>query len=200
MQNFWKGDSYLSEDEDRFRLNPVFFEVDEEMKRGMSEKELSGEHTDFDWIELTEFDEYETLGQYKALEHLEIVKGRVALAVVRKDGKYLLVKRSDQNSTPGKWSTVSGGIESGETPEEAAVRELNEETGLKAEIVKRREFYIGKGEHGYWRLEPVLLEYVSGKIDLNWELSEFKWITTDEIDGFDTLGRLKGFQKLGLRQ
>ncbi len=157
MQNFRKGDSYLSEDEDRFRLNPVFFEVDEEMKRGMSEKELSGEHTDFDWIELTESDEYETLGQYKVLEHLEIVKGRVALAVVRKEGKYLLVKRSEQNSTPGKWSTVSGGIESGEPPEEAAVRELNEETGLEAETVEKGDFYIGKGEHGWWRLEPVLL-------------------------------------------
>ncbi|MFB6100406.1 MAG: NUDIX domain-containing protein [Candidatus Nanohalobium sp.] len=199
LHDFRKGDSYRSEDDDRFRLNPVFFEVSEKKKREMSPEGLSEEHTDFEWIELTEFDRYDTLGQYPALEHLDVVNGRVALALVEKDGEFLVVKRSEENSTPGKWSTVSGGIEPGETPEDAAKRELREETGMEAEVVEKGGYYIGEGEQGTWRLEPVLMEYKSGEIDLNWELSRYRWVEPGEVENLDTLGKLKGFDKLGLR-
>lgn len=148
IRKFKKGDSYLSEDDEKFRLNPIYLEIGVEKKNDMSEDGLSEEHIDFEWIELEDFDEYETLGQYKALEHLDIINGRVALAVVHKNEKYLMVKRSEENSTPGKWSTVSGGIEAGETPEEAAKRELREETGLEAQVVEKGNYYIGEGESG----------------------------------------------------
>lgn len=199
IRKFSKGDSYLSEDDEKYRLNPVYLELDAEKKKGMSEEGLSREHTDFEWIDLNEFDEYETLGQYKALEHLDIVNGRVALAMVRRNGGYLVVKRSEENSTPGKWSTVSGGIEHGETPEEAAKRELREETGLKAEVVDTAEYYIGEGESGYWRLEPVLMEYMDGRVNLNWELSESRWIEPEEVEDLESIGKLKSFDKFGLR-
>ena len=45
-------------------------------------------------------------------------------------GKVLLQKRGDS----GKWGFPGGAIEIGETPEEAVVRELKEETGLDVEI------------------------------------------------------------------
>lgn len=199
FQKFRKGDSYLSEDDEKFRLNPIYLEIDIKKKRSMSQEGLSEEHTDYEWIDLKGFDEYETLGQYKALEHLDIVNGRVALAVVRKNRKYLMVKRSEENSTPGKWSTVSGGIEAGENPEEAAKRELDEETGLKAQVAETAEYYIGEGESGYWRLEPVHMDYENGDIDLNWELSEHKWVKPEEVDDMETIGKLKSFDKLGLR-
>ena len=199
ISDFRRGDSYRSEDDEKFRLNPVSFNISKEKKDSMSAQDLSKEHTEFEWIELNDFDEYETLGQYKALEHLDVVNGRVALAVVEKKEEYLMVKRSEENSTPGKWSTVSGGIEHGETSEEAAKRELREETGLKAKVVETAEYYIGRGESGYWRLEPVHLEYENGEVDLNWELSECRWVKPEEVKDLETIGKLKSFDKLELR-
>ncbi|QGA80570.1 NUDIX hydrolase [Candidatus Nanohalobium constans] len=194
LKNFRRGDAYRSKDNEKYRLNPVHFRIDEEKKDSMTEKGLSNEHTDFEWIDLTKFDEYDTLGQYRALEHLGVVNGRVALAAVRKDGKYLFVKRSPENSSAGRWSFVSGGIEPGENPKEAAVRELREETSLDAEPVEKGEFFIGEGEKGFWRLEPVLMDHVSGEVDLNWELSEFEWLEAEEISDFKTLGDNKAVE------
>jgi 8-oxo-dGTP pyrophosphatase MutT (NUDIX family) len=199
FDNFRRGDSYRSRDDNKYRLNPVYFEIREEVKNRMSKEGLSDEHIDFEWIKLTEFDDYNTLGQYQALEHLDIVNGRVALAFVEKNNKYLLVKRSQENSTPGKWCTVSGQIEKGENPQQAAKRELKEETNLRAKPLEKASYYIGEAEKGFWRLEPVLMKYKSGEIDLNWELSEHKWIKPRKAADFDTAGKLKGFDKLGLR-
>ncbi|WP_020183192.1 dihydroneopterin triphosphate diphosphatase [Methylotenera sp. 1P/1] len=41
----------------------------------------------------------------------------------------LIMERADK---PGYWQSVTGSIELGETPEQAAVREVKEETGLDA--------------------------------------------------------------------
>lgn len=47
------------------------------------------------------------------------------------DGKVLLLKRSaDSAAAPRTWGFPGGGIEAGETPEQAARRELQEECGL----------------------------------------------------------------------
>jgi len=59
----------------------------------------------------------------------------VALAVAVKDKKFLLIKRGIPPKK-GMWGSPSGFIESGETPEEACLRELKEETGISGEIVK----------------------------------------------------------------
>jgi 8-oxo-dGTP diphosphatase len=52
-----------------------------------------------------------------------------------KENKIALIKRGIEPSK-GEWAPPSGFIESGETPEEAALRELYEETSLKGEIIK----------------------------------------------------------------
>lgn len=59
----------------------------------------------------------------------------VALAVAVKDRKFLLIKRGIPPKK-GMWGFPSGFIESGETAEEACLRELEEETGVTGEVIK----------------------------------------------------------------
>ncbi|MFB6116233.1 MAG: NUDIX hydrolase [Candidatus Nanosalina sp.] len=63
-----------------------------------------------------------------------MVDYRAATVAVRnkETGKLLLMKRAEtKEMDPGKWEFPGGGIEGSEQPEQAAKRELEEETGLK---------------------------------------------------------------------
>ncbi len=57
----------------------------------------------------------------------------VVVAVAVKDGRFLLIKRGIPPKK-GLWGCPSGFVESGETPEEACLRELREEAGVTGAI------------------------------------------------------------------
>jgi ADP-ribose pyrophosphatase YjhB (NUDIX family) len=62
-------------------------------------------------------------------------------AVVLRDRDVLLVKRD----SPALWELPGGGIRAGETPEDAARREVEEETGVRIEIVDLLGWYERTG-------------------------------------------------------
>jgi 8-oxo-dGTP diphosphatase len=55
-----------------------------------------------------------------------------SLCYIEQDGRYLMLHRVKKKQDPnaGKWIGVGGKFEDGESPEECAVREVLEETGL----------------------------------------------------------------------
>lgn len=56
----------------------------------------------------------------------------VKVLVVRPDRRVLVLKRSiTDERRPGEWDFPGGGVEPGESPNEGAVRELYEETGIQ---------------------------------------------------------------------
>ena len=55
-----------------------------------------------------------------------------AYAVVLRDGHILLTRISPVGYPPGAWTLPGGGVDHGESPNDAVVRELHEETGLRA--------------------------------------------------------------------
>jgi len=59
----------------------------------------------------------------------------ISAAIVVQDGRVLMVRRRIKEGEL-MWQFPAGGIEDGETPEQAAVRETQEETGLTVEAVK----------------------------------------------------------------
>ena len=59
-------------------------------------------------------------------------KFRKNSAVIIKHGdEVLLCKRSPKETLPNIWSIPGGGIENGESPGQAAIREVHEETNIK---------------------------------------------------------------------
>lgn len=57
----------------------------------------------------------------------------VAASIVRaNDGRVLMAERTSGQISPGFWELPGGKIDSGETPESAAIRELDEEIGIRA--------------------------------------------------------------------
>jgi 8-oxo-dGTP diphosphatase len=67
----------------------------------------------------------------------------VAILGVNEQDEILLVKRGIEPDK-GRWALPSGFIEVGETPEEAVLRELKEETGLKGRIINLIGVYMEK--------------------------------------------------------
>lgn len=55
------------------------------------------------------------------------------------DGRVLLARGSERSEFPGIWSLPGGGVDQGEHPDQAVVREFDEETGLTVRIVALRD-------------------------------------------------------------
>lgn len=101
---------------------------------------------------------------------------------LKKDNYYLLLyrnkKKNDMNE--GKWIGVGGHIEKGETPDEAVIREVFEETGLIVHSLKCN------GEVLFINNDYQELMYVYEISDFSGELKEcdeghLEWIDTDEM-------------------
>lgn len=57
-----------------------------------------------------------------------------AYGLALRDGSVLLVRASDRSDVPGTWFLPGGGVEHGEAPEAAVVREVAEETGYRCRV------------------------------------------------------------------
>lgn len=117
----------------------------------------------------------------------------VGMMLVNMDGKVFVGQRLD--TTAEAWQMPQGGIDEGEDPEETALRELNEETGIAADLVniiaRAREelFYdlpdelIGKMWGGKFRGQRqtwFLMRFLGTDADVNirtahQEFREWRW-------------------------
>lgn len=61
---------------------------------------------------------------------------RVVAAIVQRDDRYLVCRRSPGKAAAGKWEFPGGKIESGEAPEEALAREIREELGADISVIR----------------------------------------------------------------
>lgn len=64
-----------------------------------------------------------------------------AYAVILRDGEILLSRLSEQVTSEELWTLPGGGLDHGEDPRDAVVREIFEETGLDAEVGETARVY-----------------------------------------------------------
>ena len=57
-----------------------------------------------------------------------------AYALITRDDEVLLTRMSARTRIPGRWTLPGGGIDHGESPQQAVVREVHEETGLDCTV------------------------------------------------------------------
>ena len=103
--------------------------------------------------------------------------------------KILILKRSEKVRThKGKWAGVSGYIESGDTDDYTALKEIREETGLAAtsvELLRKGEPIHVQDGLQVWVVHPYLFKSNSDKIKIDWEHTEYKWILPSELKNYD---------------
>jgi 8-oxo-dGTP diphosphatase len=114
-------------------------------------------------------------------------KPALSMAVVVKDGRLLMIRRREREGDL-LWALPGGAIEAGETPEDAAVRETVEETGLVVVATK----LLGERVHpktqrlmSYTACEPVQGE---AKVADEDELDAVAWVALDEIPEYVPYG------------
>jgi 8-oxo-dGTP pyrophosphatase MutT (NUDIX family) len=108
------------------------------------------------------------------------LRGRWMLAAIRPGGK-----------PPGVWALPKGLIGPGEKPDEAALREVTEETGVEARLMEKvgdvRYVYTWAGERVFKVVSFYLLRYRGGRLDdlapeQRHEVAEARWLPLDEAE------------------
>lgn len=123
---------------------------------------------------------------------------KIVTSFIQDDQKLLILKRSDKVKTmKGLWAGISGIIEKNETPLTRAKIEIYEEIGIsddKIRIIKAAErlrVNSPQYENHEWEIFPFLFEAKNPDIKLNWENSEYTWITIDELKNYNTVPSLE---------
>ena len=84
-----------------------------------------------------------------------------AVALVDRDGRVLLAQRPPGRSMAGLWEFPGGKVKSGETPEAALIRELEEELGI--DTAESCLAPLTFASHGYDDFHLLMMVYVCRK-------------------------------------
>jgi len=123
---------------------------------------------------------------------------KIVTSFIKDNDKLLILKRSQKvKSMKGLWAGISGIIESNETPLRRAKVEIFEEVGITEDnitLIKSGEemrIHSPQYENHEWEVFPFLFEAKNPTIKLNWENSEFKWISIEELENYETVPSLE---------
>lgn len=109
---------------------------------------------------------------------------KVAVAVIKREGKVLIARRQKEGPLKGKWEFPGGKIEDGETPEECLKRELSEELGIKAHVAGFIDSTSHEYEHIHVNLSFYNVELLSEEI-IPKDYREIRWISPDKLNSYD---------------
>ena len=106
------------------------------------------------------------------------------LCYVRKDNQTLMLFRNKKENDyhEGKWNGLGGKFENGESPEDCAIRELKEETGLSIKNPILKGFITFPNFDGVddWYVFVFIINEFSGEL-INSPEGHLEWIDNDKL-------------------
>jgi 8-oxo-dGTP diphosphatase len=111
------------------------------------------------------------------------------LCYLKRPGETLMIHRNRKPDDLhlGRWNTLGGKMEPGETPEECAVREVREESGLLASSLRMRgvlTFPEFDGEQD-WLVFVLTCTEFSGRLRKSCPEGTLHWVGNDRIPGLN---------------
>lgn len=130
----------------------------------------------------------------------------VVKAVIIKDGKVLLLRKSDHEMNATKINKYikldmpGGAIQFFEKNTEGLRREIKEETGLHVNIVKPIGVYDAIKSHIHLTVITYLCTCQTTNVSLSYEHDEYYWLTSEELENFEMPGWLKKYYLIALEE
>lgn len=110
---------------------------------------------------------------------------RVVAAVIRKDNKIFATARG-YGEFKGGWEFPGGKIEPGETPQEALVREIQEELDTEIQVGELIDVIEYDYPSFHLSMDCFWCEIVRGELILK-EAEAARWLTKEELDSVEWL-------------
>jgi A/G-specific adenine glycosylase len=107
----------------------------------------------------------------------------VAIALIEREGRYLITKRLPEDSFGGLWEFPGGKLDPGEKLEGCLAREIREELGVEVTVgtpVQTVEYKYTTRLLRFHCFACTIREGEPRPI----ECSEIRWVTAAELDGF----------------
>jgi 8-oxo-dGTP diphosphatase len=108
----------------------------------------------------------------------------VVCALILNEGKILGTRRAEKSSRAGKWEFPGGKVKADEKPENAILRELEEELDISVPIIKRLPHIVYHYPETSIRLIPFICEWEGGEIMLK-DHDQYAWIARDQLFEYD---------------
>ena len=119
----------------------------------------------------------------------------VVAAIIKKDNKIFCCQKGNKGECAYKWEFPGGKIETGETQEEALIREIKEELKCTIKVTD----FIGTIEHEYNTFSITLYAYLCELIDnlpILTEHIDSKWCNIEELKKLDFAEADKGIVRV----
>ena len=124
-------------------------------------------------------------------------KTKIVTTFLTNSDKILLLKRSQKvKSMKNLWAGISGIIEGDEEPVKRTKIEVYEEVGIEEsniKLIKEGDVILIESpqyENHQWEVYPFLFSCDNREVKLNWENSDSKWISVNELNDFTTVPSL----------
>jgi len=139
--------------------------------------------------------------QHDQQTHVPVSLQAGGVVILNERGDILLVRERGvlgQMEKAGLWHIPSGSVEDGENPQDTAVREAYEETGLGVRLVRYLNTYLGRFPDGVfilrhiWLAEPLPCQEVNPAFTD--EVAEARYVGREEFAVLYEAGQIRMYQ------